>query len=155
MLEGPAHQLAGLHLDVAAEDDGGDEPGAQGGHIIDQAREEHVEHRRALRVTDHHERAAVKLVGEEVLEAGLDAVVRGHGLRRAEVKVRVRLEVGDGDLPVDRRVDLADRGERCPLLLRLGDLGRPPSQVGVDRWLARDGAVDVETGEGGRGRRLR
>jgi hypothetical protein len=26
-------------------------------------REEHVEHRRALRVADHHERAAVKLAG--------------------------------------------------------------------------------------------
>src|SRR5271154_3704286 len=80
VFEGPAYKLAGRHLYVAAEDYRGDEPGAQRRDVIDEVSNEHVEHRRALRVADHHERAAVKLVGEEVLEPSLDAVVGGHGL---------------------------------------------------------------------------
>jgi hypothetical protein len=155
VLEGPAHELAGRHLHVAAQDDRGNEPCAQCGHVIDQAREQQVEHRRALRVADHYERAPVGLVVKEVLEARLDAVVRGYRLRRAEVEVRVRFEVGQSDLPVDRRVDLTDRRERRRLHHSGVDFSFPPSKVGVDRWLLGNGAVNVKAGEPGRGRRLR
>ena len=112
MLEGPPDQLPARHLDVPAEDHADHEPGPQRRVGVDDVLQEEVEHRRALGVADDYKGPIAQLVGEEILETGPDAVISGHRLGRAEVQVRVRHEVGQGDLAVDGRVYLADRGER-------------------------------------------
>ena len=153
MREAAAVEGAGTHLDVAAEDDREHKPVTQRCIAVDDMRKQLDQHRRALRVPDEHDRTAVVLLREVVVEAREQALV-GNLLVGADRERRMREERRERYLPVHRCEHAAlGREARC-LCDRDGGLGALHLQVAVRRQFRAHRRIDVEAVEPRLGCRL-
>ena len=131
------------HGHVSAEDQRGDELLAEHRVPVDLPLQEPDQDRRALRVADEHDAAALVVVGEVVAKRRQDTPVGNECVGERD-PARV-IERTEGDLAVDRRIDLADLRELRDLRDGDGGLPEPDLEVRVHGRLIADRRVDVET----------
>ena len=96
-------------LDVAAEQERGDESAAKRRVPVDLLLEQADEDRRSLRVADEDDPATLVVMSEVIAEGREHAVVGDQRVREADPGRM--LERAEGDLPVDRREHAADLRE--------------------------------------------
>jgi hypothetical protein len=142
--KGPPDGVPVQHLDVAAEQHGGHEQGADRRVGVDLLLQQLDENRRALGVADDDDGLAA-VAGQELPPGGHHVAVGDGGDRGA--RRRAGQQAAQGGLPVDRRPHLAGPGELAGLLDRGLPDNRLRFQRGVQRGAADDRRVHVKAVE--------